>query len=357
MAQKSRYQRQSGIYCIRNSVTGMEYIGQSIDIRRRINDHFREAYNPRKYEYSSHLGRAIRKYGKESFVASTLILCEHERLDELEKAEISKHGTLFPKGYNFQPGGYCGMRDKPNDKMSKLSDAKLKKAKRLLSYTTIPQRAISKRLKVSQALISLINNGKIIDYSDPQESYPLRRVERKGQKPKPACARKDPFAGITEEDVMRAFRGNSCNKRKTAAALGVTNIAKCDPSGKIICVYDRLCDAARFSGDPHLYEYVHGKRSDPNGYSWKVYDGGARPEGFVGCDGSDRIYRGRKCDSWPEGVPSMGVYEFCCFVGNKKIYRRVRPKQDPSGRKYYDSEKYDEFLRCDACRKMAVAAD
>jgi hypothetical protein len=269
-----------------------------------------------------------------------------------------------------------------------------------LSYTTIPQRAISKRLKVSQALISLINNGKIIDYSDPQESYPLRRVERKGPKPKSACARKDPFAGITEEGVMRAFRGNSCNKRKTAAALGVTkrvfylrckrlgyaeemddeirrrskakekersdrsagliknrHIAKCDPSGKIICVYDRLCDAARFSGDPHLYEYVHGKRSDPNGYSWKVYDGGARPEGFVGCDGSDRIYRGRKCDSWPEGVPSMGVYEFCCFVGNKKIYRRVRPKQDPSGRKYYDSEKYDEFLRCDACRKMAVAAD
>src|SRR3954467_10346527 len=71
----------SGIYCIRNIATGKIYIGQALDLFVRLMMHING------YNSNTHLQRAIKKYGLESFefivvefVEDTSLLTTREQL-------------------------------------------------------------------------------------------------------------------------------------------------------------------------------------------------------------------------------------------------------------------------------------
>lgn len=96
-----------GIYIITNKINNKNYIGQSIDIQKRISTHFWAAFKENLPSYNNHIYQAIRKYGKENFewkILETIETDDKQKLDELEQFYIKKYDS-FKNGYNMNEGG------------------------------------------------------------------------------------------------------------------------------------------------------------------------------------------------------------------------------------------------------------
>ncbi len=96
-----------GIYIITNKINNKSYVGQSVDIEKRITVHFRTAFRENYPTYNYHIYQAIRKYGKENFewhILETLEEIDRKKLDQLEQYYINKYDT-FHHGYNMNEGG------------------------------------------------------------------------------------------------------------------------------------------------------------------------------------------------------------------------------------------------------------
>lgn len=95
----------SGIYKIQNKINGKIYIGQSVDVYRRLKKHI---WNIEK-ENNSALCRAFKKYGIENFTYEVIEECEVDTLDEREiyyiKLYNSYVGFKDSNGYNLNLGG------------------------------------------------------------------------------------------------------------------------------------------------------------------------------------------------------------------------------------------------------------
>ena len=94
-----------GIYKITNKENQKSYIGQSINIDKRVKEHFWKAKLPKERSYNSILHQAIRKYGEDSFSVKIIEECSVEELDEKEKYYIKQCNTITPNGYNISTGG------------------------------------------------------------------------------------------------------------------------------------------------------------------------------------------------------------------------------------------------------------
>lgn len=94
-----------GIYIIKNDINNKVYIGQSINIHKRIQEHFWKSECNKDVSYNSILHAAIRKYGKEHFYYEILEECNESLLDTLEKEYINKYNSISPNGYNILSGG------------------------------------------------------------------------------------------------------------------------------------------------------------------------------------------------------------------------------------------------------------
>ena len=108
-----------GIYKITNKINGNSYIGQSINVEKRLLYHkkYRNELIKNKVLY-----KAIEKYGIENFDFEILEECKKEELNEREKYYIEKYNTYY-KGYNMTRGGDgksgCGFSEKTIEKMRK----------------------------------------------------------------------------------------------------------------------------------------------------------------------------------------------------------------------------------------------
>lgn len=125
-----------GIYCIRNSIDGKRYIGQSVNIKRRIKDH--KCLMKKGKESNRHLNSACQKYGYENFYFSVLAICGIDELDKLERGLIEIYNTMNDEfGYNLTNGG--NSRKEFSEETRKLLSEKSKgrpcsqEAKRVLS--------------------------------------------------------------------------------------------------------------------------------------------------------------------------------------------------------------------------------
>jgi len=93
-----------GIYKITNKVNGNAYIGQSVDIQRRLSQHFLEAFKENRGDYNTALHRAIRKYGRDAFCVEILEECQLEELEDREVYWVAHYDT-YRNGYNMTTGG------------------------------------------------------------------------------------------------------------------------------------------------------------------------------------------------------------------------------------------------------------
>ena len=93
-----------GIYKIVNKINNKVYIGQSINIDKRIKEHFWKSQCEKDVSYNSALHNAIRKYGKENFEWEVIEECKIEEIDEKERYYIQFYNSLTPNGYNILEG-------------------------------------------------------------------------------------------------------------------------------------------------------------------------------------------------------------------------------------------------------------
>ena len=93
-----------GIYKIQNLINGKIYIGQSVDICYRFNNHKSESFNPKSNAYNTAIHRAIRKYGVENFSFDIIEECDQNELREREIYWINYYNS-FGNGYNLTTGG------------------------------------------------------------------------------------------------------------------------------------------------------------------------------------------------------------------------------------------------------------
>lgn len=109
-----------GIYKIENLLNGKIYIGQSIQIEKRFEQHKKTAYARKDRNYNNLIYKAIRKYGLENFAFEIIEeVPDNQDLDEREIYWISYYNS-YKNGYNMTPGGGCLRgEDSPNTKANR----------------------------------------------------------------------------------------------------------------------------------------------------------------------------------------------------------------------------------------------
>lgn len=102
---------ESGIYKIVCSATQKIYIGQSIDVYKRWEEHLRDLRNNK--HCNKFLQEDFLKYGEVSFDFSVISLCEVEVLDLLETHYIKKYKEEG-RSYNIIKNGTGKHKEKPS---------------------------------------------------------------------------------------------------------------------------------------------------------------------------------------------------------------------------------------------------
>lgn len=155
----------SGIYRIYNKITTESYIGQSINIKRRILNHINVAYNVNAPEYCYPLYQSIRKYGLDQFEVYILENCPPSELNNREIYWINLFDT-YVHGYNQTIGG-TDIKQPPKYLNQLIVD---------LQTGTLPYKDLSAKYLLTTQQIGLINRG--ISFKQSNLSYPLRKNTR-----------------------------------------------------------------------------------------------------------------------------------------------------------------------------------
>ncbi len=168
-----------GIYKIENKINGKIYIGQSVNIAKRIIEHKYRAFDEKdERTYSLYLYVAMRKYGKQNFSFDIIEECQKEALNEKEQYWIQHYKSNQKEyGYNLSDGGDSKYsRNMTSGTNVSLRKQKIAEIKDLLINTSIPIQEIAKRYGLTTASITNINRGKSWFCVDAK--YPLRDTRK-----------------------------------------------------------------------------------------------------------------------------------------------------------------------------------
>lgn len=127
----------SAVYQIINSVTGNRYVGSSVDVKNRWQNH--KCLSTWKQKPNSKLYKDFQKYGIDKFRFQILAPVEPEHLKEVEQEFIE---MLNPAYNNYRANGFDVVRMKET-----VRKASRKYYNRICSYNgkTMTLRALSKR--------------------------------------------------------------------------------------------------------------------------------------------------------------------------------------------------------------------
>lgn len=151
-----------GIYKIENKINGHVYIGQSINIERRWNDH-----RKRRKDSSTILGRAFIKHGISNFSFEIIETCAKEELNIKETYWITRYNS-YHKGYNATPGGGSSQI-----KTGKLNAKKVYSIRIALQENVFTKVEIAKQFNVAESTVRWINKG--LTWYDSSFDYPIRK--------------------------------------------------------------------------------------------------------------------------------------------------------------------------------------
>lgn len=150
-----------GIYKITNLINEKSYIGQSIHIEKRWEEHCRDSSE-------SLISQAIKKYGRKNFSFSILEEAEKEELNDLEKEYILIFDSVVPNGYNILTGS-----DSNYTSFTKYDSKIFEDIISDIKNSSLTLEEISKKYNLCRKTITRINNGEV--HFLENENYPLRK--------------------------------------------------------------------------------------------------------------------------------------------------------------------------------------
>lgn len=153
-----------GIYKITNKTNNHSYIGQSVQIETRWNNHKIAAFNPNDKAYEYPLYRAFRKYGIENFNFEVIEECSRDQLNEKENYWIK----YYNPEYNQTLGGDAHIIPQ------KLTFEQVKEIKEILKADVdglVSHKVLAETYGVHKDTIRDINVGRT--WFDDKETYPL----------------------------------------------------------------------------------------------------------------------------------------------------------------------------------------
>lgn len=158
-----------GIYKIENQINGKVYIGQSIHIEKRWQEHCRPSAK-------GLIGKAIQKYGKEYFTFTILEEVDDiTKLDDLETKYINQFNCLSPNGYNLMLHS-----DSEHHQFSKYTHECFLEIIEDIKNSTLSFQEIADKYNLDVSMIYYLNRG---DYHVlPDETYPLRALRNIAKK-------------------------------------------------------------------------------------------------------------------------------------------------------------------------------
>lgn len=154
------------IYKILNRKTGSVYIGKTNNFERRKREHLSVYTNTNSQDYNKLLYRKMREYGIENFEFIIVEECLEEEWQTREKYWITYYNSFRSRGYNESEGG-------DGVPVEHSLTPFIKDIIELLKDYTVSPSKIANKYKVSESVISNINNGLILKQIDI--NYPIRQ--------------------------------------------------------------------------------------------------------------------------------------------------------------------------------------
>ncbi len=115
----------SGVYkitCLKNNKV---YVGQSLDINRRLNQHYNSLNSLVHRHHSEDLQEDWDKYGEGCFIADIIEECPPQKLEEREKYWIDFYKS-DEEGYNVRGGYNQPIKDEIDNAIKILTNLKEK---------------------------------------------------------------------------------------------------------------------------------------------------------------------------------------------------------------------------------------
>lgn len=285
---------QGVIYILTNKLNGMMYIGQTHDLKQRMQRHLAAARNKNTRNEGQSIVHAIREFGIEAFECSVLetVIAETKSelrnlLDEREKFYIAEYNAT-ENGYNITIGG------------GGLSGYSLPESSRLAISKANKGRIISEEHKdaVRQSSIRMWNNDEYRRFMSKRMSgkgNPMYGVHLIGElnhsfgKPKSEETKRKisaanmghPGYPMSEETKRKlteiAKRPKSAeHRRKLSESLKGRElldrrkpVIQYDKKGKFIKEWTGICEAEEALGIVHISECVLHKRNYAGGFVWR----------------------------------------------------------------------------------------
>ena len=277
--------KQCGIYCYHNIINGKNYVGQSVDLKRR------KSFFSDKRKYSGMaFFNAVKKYGKENFQYSILTHCKPEELNYYEIFYIKRLKSNNQKyGYNLTSGGNSRyelseetkeqIRNSWTDERKKEQSIKQQgcknynygnkwndEQKRHGSFVA-KERANKKFLEVNGFDISCLRT-KIKEYffstKTPRIGDIVDTFHISYKTAINACKEiKLNVGGIISSVYDEILKNVSKSTKKT--------VIQCDRANNsiILNVFESLSEAERITGIHSIKHCVEGKQYSAGGYFWK----------------------------------------------------------------------------------------
>lgn len=263
-----------GIYKITNKTNGRAYVGQSIHIEQRWQEHISQNKN-------SLIHLAIKKYGVKNFTFEVLEECQPEELDIKEQYWIKYYNT-YEEGYNLTMGGKSGFKYDVEAVYQEF--CKTQNLSQTAKNIGCHESTVRNIIRTYGINLSNLQENKIIEQIDPTT---LQVIKRYASIQEAADAVKVHRSAITmaingthKSSAGYYWREMGSNKIFTPAKI--TNkkqrICQMTMDGKVVAIYNSSPDAAealgkgRKTGHSNIIAVCNGKKKSAYGFLWKKID-------------------------------------------------------------------------------------